>query len=128
MERLQTKYIDLNLNLSNSLKIWQEHSDSEDHAEKISTHLKLGIGQEGVVVKVKLSAIDRYKDDGLTITASDARNYGKVEGESVVFESSRELMPRIGFIKGKSYLMFDRAGGPTYAFFRPEDVESITSR
>lgn len=131
MERLHVKFIDtwlLNLNLQVGLKIWKENSESEAYAKKMSTSLRMGVMQDGVVIKIKASTVDRYEEDGLTITSSLAKEHGRVEGNFVVFENSREIMPRVGFIKGKSYLMFDRAGGPTYAFFRPDDIVSITSK
>ncbi len=131
MERLHEKYIDtwlLNLNLQSGLKLWQKNPNSEEFAKKIATPLGWGVRQDGVVIKIKASAVERYREEGITITSSLAHEHGIFEGKNVVFESSRELMPRIGFIKGKSYLMFDRAGGPTYAFFSPDDVESIASK
>ena len=128
---LHERFVDtwlLNLNLQSGLKLWKEHPDSEEYVKKISTSVRWGQLQDGLVIKIKKEVVNKNREEGVAITASEARNFGKEEQDLFVFESSRDVMPRFGFIKGRAFLMFDKAGGHTYAFLRPEDIESISSK
>ena len=128
---LHERYIDtwlLNANLKAGLRLWQENPDSPEVVKKIKTSLRWGAKQEGLKILVKSEAVGKLTEDGVTITNTSARNHGAIEKNKVVFETSRELVPRIDFIKGKAYMMFDSAKEPTFAFLRPGDIESIVSK
>lgn len=128
---LHERFVDtwlLNLNLQSGLKLWKEHPDDEGCVKKISTSVKWGQLQDGLIIKIKKEAVNKNREEGVPLTMSEARSFGKEDASFFVFETSRDVMPRFGFIKGKAFLMFDKAGGPTYAFLRPEDIESIASK
>lgn len=128
---LHERFVDtwlLNMNLKAGFKLWSENPDSEEYVKKVATSVRMGIAQDGLLIKVKKDVVNKHREDGVAITSTEARDFGHEDGDFYIFETSKDVSPRFGFIKGKAYLMFDKKGGPTYAFFRPEDIESVTSK
>lgn len=118
----------LNLNLNSALKIWKNEVNTLENFKKIEYPIKVAHRQGGLRIKVKPEVLDKYNDEGIVITKSSFEKYGKIENDYLVFETSREFKPRVGQIKGKTYLMLDGKHEPTFAFFEADDVISLTSK
>jgi hypothetical protein len=123
-ERSSDKWL-LDANLQSALDLWHKAPNDKEYFKKVEWAVNTAIRQGTLSIKIKKEVVGRMGNDNFSITKTAAERYSKVEGQLVVFETSKEIKARVGFIKDEAFLMLDSIHEPTFAFFKPQDIVSM---
>lgn len=120
----------MGMRLKDTISLWQRFPDSPRIAGEMNKILKEA-SEHTLELKVRKETL---RSGGKFNRGNIVPDYGRIDGEAVVFEippkdmkvrGMAKISLRMGSIKGENFLMLDSSVEQTFGFLKPEDIISL---